>query len=125
MNRQWLKYLLILCLLITYINRGLFVSIPEAESTSKSISGQIEINSMIEFLHWVINGHENGIDEDGNSPESYNFAKLAQSLIDPGQIHTMELHQPFIRIQKIAFPVVELLFFPSLYGTIDHPPEKM
>ncbi len=122
MRSHWFKYIFVGILLITYINRGFFVSAPEAEPIHTSTSGKYEINSLIEFLIWVASGYENDIDEDGNTPESYHFAKV----IDPTDHHllySVTVERPYTIIHRIQVPLTEQIPAPPTYGTVDHPPE--
>jgi hypothetical protein len=121
MITQGLKYLLIALMLLSYLNRGLFVAAPEAEPVG--IPGKGEINSMVEFLQKIITGYENDIDEDGDCPESYNFT-TSQILIDQSLIAALALKQPPLSICKNLFPLSETILPSPIYGVVDHPPEK-
>ena len=68
---------MVACLMITYINRGLFIAMPGIELSNPSGN---EINSLLEvIINWA--GGHNEVDEDGDCPESYNAAQTAQPLI--------------------------------------------
>ncbi len=119
-----MKCLLIFLLLITYVNRGFFVSSPDAEPAHIAGTEHAEVNSLIEFWYKIISGHENDVDEDGNSPESYHFAKVVQPIIDHRFIQSIDLRQPVSFSTNTPFPFNEASFPSPNYGTIDHPPEK-
>jgi hypothetical protein len=121
MITQGLKYLLIVFMMLSYLNRGLFVAAPETELVSIPEKG--EINSMVEFLQKIITGYENDIDEDGDCPESYNFV-TSQILIDQSLIAALTLKQPPLFIQKTLIPLTETILPSPIYGVVDHPPEK-
>jgi len=106
-------------LLVTYINRGLFVAGFEM-SCAHSASGN-EINSLLEI---IINcaGGQNNIDEDGDSPETYSAAQTFQPLIAP---NSMYLTYPNTSIRNIFFRFNETILSLYNYGTIDHPPEQL
>ncbi len=111
-------------LLMTYVNRSFFVVSPEAEPISISGEARGEINSLIELFQWVFYGYENGIDEDGDSPESYNFAKIHKPPVDHNLLFNFELTQPLISERCNLFPQTERILALPVYGTIDHPPER-
>jgi len=120
MFMQWLKYLLIAFLMVSYLNRGLFVAAPETESLSLSEKG--EINSLFEFLQKTLTGYENDIDEDGDCPEAYNFL-TTQILIDQSLIAALTLKQPPLSTRKTMFPLSETMLPSPIYGIVDQPPE--
>jgi len=122
MYTQWLKYLLIVFLLVSYLNRGLFVAAPEAEPSGSA--GKGEINSMVEFLQKIITGYENDIDEDGDCPEAYNCVNV-QPLIEPVLVQLLSLKHPFISTTKTFFPLTETIHSSPILGLIDHPPEAV
>jgi len=118
MRSNWFKYLITVCLLIIYINRGLFVAIPGNEISNPSGN---EINSLLEIIiNWA--GGTNELDEDGDLPESYNAAKTIQPLIDQNLTYT-SLACPYILAHKIFYIFDEAMPSLDTYGTIDHPPE--
>ena len=121
MYRSWFKYSVSVCLMVFYINRGLFVAMPFTESCCAIPSTNEEINSVLELvISWV--GIHNDIDEDGDSPESYNAAKTIQPLIDH-KITSACLACPIALTNNIFYPHNETLSLSNIYGTIDHPPE--
>ncbi len=110
------------CLLIFYINRGLFVAMPGTEIYNTQAVSSSEINSLLELIiGWA--GWYNYIDEDGDSPESYNSAKTAQPLIDQSLMTFTELERPYVLTYKIFLLIEETMSSLYTYGTIDHPPE--
>ncbi len=122
MRSNWFKYLMLIGFLMIYINRGLFVATPGTETTNTNPASSNEVNSLLEIIIELAGGH-NHIDEDGDSPESYNFAKTAQPVINPGQNLVAGMERPYTPANKLFLLIDEAM--PSLYtyGTIDHPPE--
>ncbi len=114
---------MLVCLLMTYVNRGFFVAMPGTELYDTRTLPSTEINSLLEIIVEWAGGH-NHIDEDGDSPESYNTAKTAQPVIDQNPMHTIELEHPDASARKIFVSVNEAMPLSYTYGTIDHPPEK-
>jgi len=112
------------CLLVIYINRGLFVAAPGVEMSCAHPASSNEINSLLEIiLNWT--GGHNNVDEDGDYPESYNAAQTFQPLIDPNSIHTTFLTHPNTAVHKIFYLFNETILSLYAYGTIDHPPEMV
>jgi len=112
------KYGMMFLLLITYINRGLFVAMPNAETCSSN-----DVNSLLEMIiNWA--GLQNDIDEDGDSPENYGAAKTVQPLIDPNVMYAC-LTCPYATLPKIFYLFDEVMLPTDAYGIIDHPPEQM
>jgi len=121
MYSNWFKYILITSLLLIYINRGLFVAMPGIEMSCAYPATSNEINSLLEIIiNWA--GGHNELDEDGDSPESYNTAQTAQPLIDQNLTYT-SLVCPCILAHKIFYIFDEAMPSLDTYGTIDHPPE--
>ncbi len=127
MRSQWLKYLLVGFLLVTFINRAFLVSAPEAEPVGMAVAGEGrgEINSLAEFVGWLINGEENGVDEDGDLPESYHFAQLIQPVIGENLFCSIELPQPVTCTRDIYIPLNQSIGASPIYGTVEQPPEKV
>ena len=122
MRSNWFKYLMTLVLLVTYINRGLFVAAPGFETISAHSASGNEINSLLEIIiNWA--GGQNNIDEDGDSPETYSAAQTFQPLIDPNSMYATNLMHPNTTIRKTFFQFNETILSLYNYGTIDHPPE--
>ena len=118
MRSNWFKYLMSFCLLVFYINRGLFVAMPGIEISNPSGN---EINSLLEIIiNWA--GGHNELDEDGDLPESYNTAQSVQPLIDQNLTY-VSLTCPYIPVHKIFYIFDEDMPSLDTYGTIDHPPE--
>ena len=110
------KYVIIISLLLTYANRGLFVSAAYESEMSK------EINSVIELFIQLINGEGNDIDEDGDMQTHCGFTPL--SLFD--------FSQPLVQANfyledsnPIGFPHKENIPYKDFYCQIDHPPERI
>ncbi len=123
MRSCWFKYFMLISLLLIYINRGLFVAMPGIELHDIHTTQANEVNSLLEIIIEWAGGH-NHIDEDGDLPESYNYAKTVQPLIDQNPIYTMELEYPVVPVHKMYFPMDESMPLVYTYCTIDHPPEK-
>ena len=118
MRSNCFKYILAISLLMIYLNRGLFVSIPVIEISSPSGN---EINSLLEIIiNWT--GGHNELDEDGDCSEPYNTATTAQPLIDQNLMYVC-LTCPYIPTRKIFYIFDEAMPSLDTYGTIDHPPE--
>jgi len=123
MRSDWFKYLMTVSLLIIYINRGLFVAMPGVEMSCAHPTASNEINSLLEIIiNWV--GGHNELDEDGDSPESYNTAKTHQPLIDQN-LMCAYITCPYTPAHKIFYAFDEAMFSLDIYGTIDHPPEQL
>jgi len=120
MRSIWFKYLMTVILLVTYINRGLFIAAPGVETFSAHSASGNEINSLLEI---IINcaGGQNNIDEDGDSPETYSAAQIFQPLIAPS---SMYLTYPNATVRNVFFRFNETILSLYNYGTIDHPPEQ-
>ena len=117
MQSNCFKNIMTFSLLVFYINRGLFVS-PCIEI---SYSSGNEINSLLEvIINWA--GGYNDLDEDGDCPETYNAAQIAQPLIDQNLMRVC-LTCPYISAHKIFYLIDEAMPSLDTYGTIDHPPE--
>ena len=124
MRSNWFKYLMIGFLLVVYINRGLFVAAPGIEISCAHSSSGSEINSLLEIIINLAGG-QNDIDEDGDSPESYNAAQIFQPLIDPNSMYASSLMHPNTAVHKIFYLFDETILSLYTYGTIDHPPEQL
>lgn len=127
MLKNSLKWMVIACLLISYINRGLFIAMPGTESKPLCEHCQEgnEINTLIEFLMVMIN-HDNGnnIDEDGDSPEHYNSFKSVQLFAFQIISQSLQLHASIpVAIKKSFIPKQENIPSFLVYGQIDHPPQ--
>ena len=121
MCSNWLKYIFSVCLMIIYINRGLFVAMPSTETCCAIPSASEEINSLLELIiSWA--GIHNDIDEDGDSPESHDAAKTIQPLIDQ-TVTSACLACTFASKDNTFYLRNDSLPLLYIYGTIDHPPE--
>ena len=122
MRSNWFKYTMTVCLLVIYINRGLFVAMPGVELSTTHTGSSNEINSLLEVI-MNLAGCENNIDEDGDTPESYDAAKTLQSLIE----HEMYafITCPHATVQKTFYLTNEAMPSLHIYRNIDHPPEKL
>jgi len=122
MQSNWFKYTMTFCLLVIYINRGLFVAMPGLEMSSSYSGSSNEINSLLEvILNFA--GCENNIDEDGDNPESYDAAKTIQPMIDH-ELYAC-LTCPDATINKTFFLTNETMPFLHTLRNIDHPPEEL
>ena len=123
MRSAWFSYLISVCLLVMYINRGLFVAMPEIEISCAHPAASKEINSLLEIIiNWA--GGHNELDEDGDTPESYNIAKTIQPLSDHNLTYAC-LKCPFASARKIFFQIDEAVNSSDYYGTIDQPPKQV
>ena len=120
MCSNWLKYLISLCLLVIYINRGLFVAMPGIETSRVSV---LEINSLLEVVMNLAGGH-NEIDEDGDAPESYGGAKSVQPLINHNHTYA-SLTCPYEETRKIFYTRNDAMLPSGNYKTIEKPPEEL
>jgi len=121
MLKKSLNGLLIFFLVLSYINRGLFVDASEAGSACSSHISHTEneINSVLELFLDMI-GITNDIDEDGDLPESYCSSKF----IEPFVHQNSQQNNLFSKEIKRTFYIFsDLLFSQPVYGQIDHPPE--
>jgi len=115
------KSIVTVCLLVVFINRGLFVAMPATETCCTNPSASEEINSLLELvISWA--GIHNDIDEDGDSPETYNVAQTIQPLIDPKTTIT-GLTCPTALKRNKFYLKNEIISSLHIYGNIDHPPE--
>ena len=124
MLKNSLNGLLIVFLMLSYINRGLFVDMSEASfACSNHIAHtENEINSVLELI-FKLTGNENDIDEDGDSPESYTCSFI-QPLVYQDFAQTLEQNNLFSKDIKKNFCVFsDAIFSLSVYGQIDQPPE--
>ena len=113
-----LQYVAICLIMIVYINRGLFVSPAEINNNTQ------EINSAVEFLIEMITGQSNNMDEDGNSQETCNMAKIIQPVIAQQFAQSMEQFNNLPQnTVKILFPDTQNILDLLYLGKIDHPPQ--
>ena len=122
MRNNWFKYILTVSLLVIYINRALFVATPGIEFSSTHLGSSNEINSLLEV---VINlaGGDNHLDEDGDTPESYDAAKTIQPVI--GHEMCTSITCPCITVPQNFYLTNELMLSLNIYRNIDHPPEQV
>ena len=118
MQRTLVKYLVMFFLLMTYINRGLFVAGYEIEN-----QGNKETNSVIEWIMQMITGKENGIDEDGDVQSNCSFVAVFQHDFSEQITKNFDLANLFSK--KIEFVVSREENIPQsdFYDKIDRPPE--
>jgi len=120
MQKTVVKYAIILFLLITYINRGVFITPYEIEN-----HGNKEINSIIEWVQELITGQSNDIDEDGDlqsdcisvNAVNFNYYQEITQYLDLLSLYSKDL-------EKIPFSNEEKFFLNDFYTQIDHPPES-
>jgi hypothetical protein len=118
MIKRVVKYTVIGFLLMIYINRALFVT-PEEMSTNPH-----EVNSLAELFAEFITGESNNTDEDGDSQETCNSAKIIQPYVAQQFAQSLELWNKFsVKIETIFFPTNEVVPQPPVLGQIDHPPQ--
>jgi hypothetical protein len=118
----WFRYLAAACWLAIYLNRGLFVAMPGVEVFDASVAPCNEINSLLEVI-MLHAGGSNGVDEDGDLPESYAFAKALQPVIDPAAMCAAGPEYPDAPVRRIFCLRDEAAPLSRAYGAIDHPPE--
>jgi len=124
MKHSFSKYPIIIVLLFIFLNRGLFVAMPETEINLGEKSSKQEINSFIELLAGLITGENNNIDEDGDSSESLNTVKITQTFIYQTFSLSLETREKFAETKpKLQFPDSEKIPQLLVYGQIDHPPQ--
>ena len=120
MRSNLFKYIVSLCLLVIYINRGFFVAMPGIETPCAS---GMEINSLLEVVMNLAGGH-NEIDEDGNNPENYGNATFAQPPINHNIMY-VSLTCPYEETRKIFYPRNDAMLPSGNYKTIEKPPEEL
>ena len=125
MLKTSLNGLLIVFLMLSYLNRGLFVNnMSEGNLSYSNHTSQTgnEINSVLELI-LNLTGNVNDIDEDGDLPESYCFS-FVQPFIFQNLTQTLEQNDLFSKdITKKFYVTSDAIFSLSVYGQIDHPPE--
>jgi len=124
MLKNTLNGLLIIFLMLSYINRGLFVDMSEGESVCSNHVSQTknEINSVVELI-FASTGHTNDIDEDGDSPEAYNSFSFTQPLVYQDFALILQDNLFSKDIKKTYQIFSDLIYSQPVYGQIDHPPE--
>ena len=124
MLKNTLNGLLIIFLMLSYINRGLFVDMSEGKSVCSNhiAHTENEINSVLELV-FKLTGNENDIDEDGDSPESYSSFSFTQPLIYQDFARILQEHLFSKDIKKTYHVFSDLIYSQPVYGQIDHPPE--
>jgi len=120
MRGNWFKYLIMVCLLVVYINRGLFVAMPGVELSGSTDN---EINSIIELV-LDLTGRSNQVDEDGDYPESYSFSTIAQPLIAQNLNYTISLGCLYATELNQFYTFDESIHTIDYNKTIEHPPEN-
>jgi hypothetical protein len=120
MQRTVVNYLMIAFLLLTYINRGLFIAAYEVENHSNK-----EVNSVVEWVIQLVTGEENELDEDGDSQSDCHFVKIVQHDFCQQIAKNFELASLFSKNIKTFFPRNEKLSNRDVYGQIDQPPESV
>ena len=124
MLKKTLNGLLIAFLMLSYLNRGLFVDAVEANFVhSNHNQTKDEINSVLEFI-LSLTGYTNDIDEDGDSPENYTLFLFSQLLICPDFGQILRLNNLFSKdIKKTFYVFSDAVFSQPVYLQIDHPPQ--
>ena len=126
MIRNCLNGLLIGFLILSYINRGLFVDMSESdfECSNRTLQTKKEINSVLEWVLKLTGYGENDIDEDGDSPENYISFQFIQLLVYQEFEQILTLNNLFSENTKKTFFVFsDNNYSQPVYGQIDHPPE--
>ena len=127
MVRNFLSGLLIVFLMFSYINRGLFIDMTEVNFTYSKYAIQTkgEINSALELILKLTGFGENDIDEDGDSPENYTTINLSQLLVCHEFAQILKLNNSYLQnIKKSFYVFSDLIYSQPVYGQIDHPPES-
>jgi hypothetical protein len=119
MQKPFVKYSVIILLLLVYINRGLFIS---AVYETESQDGK-EVNSVIELVLQLITGKDNGIDEDGDTHSCCNFVKIVQPDFSQQITQNLELISLFSKNIEFVFPRKENFPVKDFCSQIDHPPQ--
>ena len=126
MIKKCLNGLLIIFLMLSYINRGLYVDMSEANyiCSKQTPNTHSEINSVLELVLKLAGFGENDIDEDGDSPENYTTIQFTQLLIYQDFAQTLKLNNLFLKdIRKSFYVFSDIIYSQLVYGQIDHPPE--
>jgi len=124
MTKNYLKVVLIVFLMLSFINRSLFVGMSEADFVcpSHALEMKKEINSVLELILELTGCGENDIDEDGDSQENYTTFQFAQQLVYQDFAHI--LNNFFPKDIKKTVCVFSYIMYPQPFrGRIDHPPE--
>ena len=125
MIKNCLKASLIVFMMLSYINRGLFVDMSEADFSYSIYIPQTtnEINSVLELVLKLTGYGENDIDEDGDMPENYASFQFSKLLVC--QHFTQIINNLFSNGIKKSFCVFSDMYYSQpYYGQIDHPPES-
>ena len=124
MLKNSLNGLLIIFLMLSYLNRGLFVDTSEASAVPSSQISQTknEINSVLELI-FKLTGNENDIEEDGDLPEFYSFSAIVELLAYQDFAQTLQNNLFSKEIKKTYCVFSDTIFSQPVYGQIDHPPE--
>ena len=106
-------------MLIVYINRGFFISSYENENY-----GNIEVNSVFEWITQLITGEFNDIDEDGDLQSDCNSVKIVNSTFFQEFAQYLDFMNLYLKNRKTtSFPNKENLYLKDFYAQIDHPPK--
>ena len=121
MLKKTLNGVLIVFLMLSYLNRGLYVDMSEANFVCSNHTA--EINSVLELI-LSLTGNPNDIDEDGDSPENYTLFLFSQLLICPDFGQILRLNNLFSKdIKKTFYVFSDAISSSPFYGQIDHPPQ--
>ena len=121
MLKKTLNGLIIVFLMLSYLNRGLYVDTSEADFVYPNHT--TEINSVLELI-LSLTGNPNDIDEDGDSPENYTLFQFSKLLICQDFEQALRLNHLFSKATKKTFYVFsDDLSSSPFYGQIDHPPQ--
>jgi len=125
MKRNFLNVFLVVVLLLSFLNRSLFVDMSEANFARSNCVPQTtnEINSVLEWVLKVTGYHENDIDEDGDSPENYASFQFSHLSVCPN--FSQVLNNNFSKDVKESFGIFsDIIYSQPFYGQIDRPPES-
>ena len=124
MLKTSLNVLLIVFLMLSYLNRGLFIDMSEGNFSHSNHISQTknEINSVLELI-FALTGNTNDIDEDGDTPEAYSFS-VVEPFVFSDFAQTLEQNNLFSKdIKKTFYVSSDTIFSLLVYGQIDHPPQ--
>jgi len=120
MQNTVVKYSIILFLLLTYINRGIFITPYEIEN-----QGNKEINSIIELITQLVTGESNDIDEDGDLQSDCNSVNVATFYYYQEIAQYLDLLSLYSKdLGKILFSDKDKFLLTDFYSQIDHPPQS-
>ena len=118
MLKNCLNGLLIIFLMASYLNRGLFVDAAEinfAPSNNVTHKGS-DINSALELILELTGFGTNDIDEDGDNPETYAMISFTQPFVYQEFAQTLEQNNLFPKEIKKDFHIFsDIIYSQSVY----------